>query len=45
LNSAQVNFFSGIAGRDVFAAFVAARFSFAACSASKFSDRFKALST
>jgi hypothetical protein len=30
LNSAQVSFFSGIGGRDVFADFVAARFSFAA---------------
>jgi hypothetical protein len=45
LNSAQLIFFSGIAGRDVFAAFVDARFSFASCSASNFSDRFSALST
>lgn len=45
LNSAQLSFFSGIAGRDVFAAFVAVFLSFFACSASKFSDRLRALST
>jgi len=45
LNSAQLSFFSGIAGRDDFAAFVAARLSFASCSASRFSARLSALST
>jgi hypothetical protein len=45
LKSDQLNFFSGIGGRDVFAAFVAARLSFASFSASKFSARLSALST
>jgi len=45
LNSAHVSFFSGIAGRDVLAAFDFARLSFVSFSASKFSARFSALST
>jgi len=45
LKSDQLNFFSGIGSRDVFAAFVAARLSFASFSASKFSARLSALST
>jgi len=45
LNSAHDNFFSGIAGRDVFAAFVAARLFFVSFSTSKFSARLSALST
>ena len=45
LNSAQLSFFSGIAGRDVFAAFAAVFLSFFDCSASKLSDLFSALST
>ena len=45
LKSAQLIFFSGIGGRDVFADFAAVRLSFASCSASKFSARLSALST
>jgi tryptophan-rich sensory protein len=45
LNSAHVSFFSGIAGRDVLAAFDFARLSFVSFSASKFSARLSALST
>lgn len=45
LKSAQLIFFSGIGGRDVFADFAAVRLSFTSCSASKFSARLSALST
>ena len=45
LNSAQLIFFSGIAGRDVLVAFDFARLSFVSFSASKLSARLSALST